>query len=287
MNKYRIRCSSLDRILNCAHSLRLLPITSYKSNFASSGSKIHAEIEEGETEDFSGAKYLEYLSSFPDVKKEFACPEYSTDTWRLTGTVDAWVKDENTLHIIDFKSGYERVSHLASMQLRGYAFLLIKSGIECEYVTLTIFQESSPRSITLPKEIVLSLERQINDSLSSWTFQPGSYCKYCPGAWCCQKLFSSPDPVELMENKKAIENALTQAESYTKKHFRELWHIKKDGRDWKWKKGVEIPQTTKDLTPIQALEKLKLDVEHLIDKKTKEKWKWVGRRNAQKLSNKK
>ena len=217
MTRLTLRCSSLDRVLNCSHSLRL-PKEEDHSVYATAGTEQHRLASEYLIEsqvadakflsprdhletfykgmDANTKFYVDYVEHFFDPQN-MAYIEWSLkvdekeDSFILTGTADAIGIDRETktLHIIDLKSGFEEVLPLTN-QLKGYALLAyVAFDTEpIEQIQLTIIQNEEISSITIEPYQLKHFKDELNDSIISKSYALGDHCRYCPSKIHCLKL---------------------------------------------------------------------------------------------------
>lgn len=242
MTKQIIRCSNLDRIINCSHSL-LLPVEENDSNFAKLGREQHnlaAKYLNNELLDYKNDSsldkntitYIEYVlrlegERFIEVQKQINLVYFI-----LKGKADAVALKDNFIEVVDLKSGFADVLPLSN-QLKGYgliwglqhfsAYDFFKENI-C--IRLTIVQNNQIKSITLSFKDVIKLERLIMDSINKHTYSVGAHCQYCPSKIHCKKLVNSvtlergntEKTIKMVRNKSLIEKMLNEQKDYLLKN---------------------------------------------------------------------
>lgn len=209
-----LRSSQLSRFMSCSGVVDL-PSDSLPSKAAEEGTAWHWVIEEllagrsvnightapnGYTVDedmgYHATKVIEALGN----KKVFS--EYPI-TYRpnpnfnceITGTVDSWWEEADTLYINDFKYGFNLVEVEKNWQLMSYAFGVLLSHPnpgKFKTVVLSIMQprphheDGWYRSIELSTETLYAYYQELASRVEEYftnggVLSTGKHCKYCPG----------------------------------------------------------------------------------------------------------
>ena len=280
----KIRCSELERVLNCAHSLRLPRFEMQTDKHAIEGRLQHAYahtvLAMGTMSDElspNTIKYIEFVKSLKGEKHYEEYLEYEAYGHILTGTSDAVIYNENeSLHIVDLKTGYQEVDPFCD-QLKGYALLWYNKfyNDSRKYqnikIYLSVVQNEEITTVTLHPSDILELSSEINKSLSFSTFDTGPHCKYCPSKIHCLKMHaqvknanenenfidmvrykSEINLIDMVRYKSAIENTLKEAKEYLIKTHPEYFRFVAR-RNKRWIDESIAPTYQKAMTPAQAL----------------------------------
>lgn len=120
----------------------------------------------------------------------------------MFGTVDALIKDNNKLHIIDFKYGFYPVEVVENWQLLCYAIGAFDQGFDAEEIHLTIVQ---PRAfhkdgiirtwtinVFMLEKYRALLKRYADEAMKpNAPLNAGEHCKFCKARATCETLSQS------------------------------------------------------------------------------------------------
>ena len=188
LDKLSLRCSSLDRLFKCSHFVKYPNSSISTSEFASDGTELHNNAEQaikGRCEPRREVFYY-YEYAISKIKKSTLYGVESSfkttfDNFVLTGSVDFWCYIDDTLYIVDLKTGTRRVYPFC-YQLRGYE-LLVKKYLETldiipNQTKLKIFQFG--REFTYTSQINDDLVREITHQLGKLNLPiMGGHCSWC------------------------------------------------------------------------------------------------------------
>lgn len=298
MNNIIIRCSSLDRVFQCAHSLRL-PTFKAPSTYAADGTEKHDRIStiltilstlSGKDDikiDEDIKPYIDYiralnLSVFHVEKK--LTHDYK-DIYTLSGTPDIFGRIKQTLYVIDYKSGFQSVLP-TSLQLQGYAYLILKNKLfnRVREIKLIIFQNDEPEELSLDRNTILKLGAQLSERIKRWTYARGAHCQFCESKLNC-KLMMDDVKALLVDDKNIsrledIEKNKTYLTQLIKDNHHYLLKLHPDkffekSRQKKvWKKGYEKPYSVSKALGLG--EEITQDVEYEIETSTS--WAYRAKR---------
>jgi len=265
--KPTIRCSSLDRILNCAHSLRL-PKHDFESTYATKGTEQHNLAEDYlkgrdvKTLDLNTKMYVEYVKDY-NIEEQL---EHDFKTFVLTGKPDAWHTSHNTLEIVDLKSGHMLVEP-TSNQLKGYAALVLQKE-DAKNIKLTIIQDCEIKTFEFESDgFVKGFINEINKSLENHTFETGDHCNFCPSKPHCLRMYTmlkdDNDVINIIRNKSILTKTMEEMEKVLLRESPELF-IKTYRRYKKWIDEGHAPIEEKTMSVAKAL-KLGLADESMIE----------------------
>lgn len=210
-NDITIRCSSLDRIFKCAHSLRL-PTFKAPSVYADDGTEKHDRIATILSHsDYDGhidadirpyVQYVRELALNPFGVEQKIAYDYK-NIYTLSGTPDLFGKIKETLYVVDYKSGFKSVIP-TSLQLQGYAYLILKNKIfnRIKNVKLIIFQNDEPEEISLDRKVILKLGSKLASKIKQWTYERGAHCQFCESKLNCKLMMD--DVSALLKDDKNI-----------------------------------------------------------------------------------
>ena len=193
----KVRCSSLDRFFKCSYFLNYPDASLPTSPYANEGTikhKLAERILKGEhlevTKDLEF--YIDYINDLKQNSDMFEV-EYKANLGSLRGTVDCFILKDDTLYVIDLKTGAIEINPY-SAQLLGYAYgiknILKKKNILVKKVYSVIIQNCEEKKIdvtNLLNEFKDKFEKQLN--LHN-TNQPnaGSHCNWCSALLECSKI---------------------------------------------------------------------------------------------------
>lgn len=152
----------------------------------------------------------EELEKYPNAKLLVEKRVY-LDKLHITeafGTVDvAIVEPFGTLHIIDYKDGFEWVGHIDNTQMIYYALgICYEEGFDFGEIKTTIYQPKTgragedymPRTDTFAPEKLLRFEKFFIDSIAvcesateDSDLNAGAWCRWCPAKISCPALTKS------------------------------------------------------------------------------------------------
>ena len=241
MLRLNVRCSELDRVFNCAHSL-FLPKTSHETQYTIDGTGQHD----------LAFKYLnsKYINEFDDNMNENTrayClylksksnelvleQSYTEDLgdFDLSGHPDAYYIDGTTLEIVDLKNGHNSVSPLTN-QLKGYAYLITREFKHKKFrkIILTVFQDCQPSSIVINGKILRDFVRRLKRTVKLKNIQPGTHCQFCNRKAHCVALRVNyetddlNDMVYILKHKSAIKSSITSIEKKILSEYPD-WFVK-------------------------------------------------------------
>lgn len=118
------------------------------------------------------------LEIFVEVKKKVEWLDTAPNT-----TVDLILKDKDTMHVLDLKSGEVSVSPVENEQLMYYGRTF--GALDFEHVTLHILQRENIDNWRLTNKFLLDYTTKIQTSeqeilAGDLTLSPGDHCKFCP-----------------------------------------------------------------------------------------------------------
>ena len=268
-----IHCSSIDRILNCAHSA-WLPQEEYTNEYADAGTEQHK----------LAAKYLThhrlpdlnnntttYVRAILDIRQShydvYLMVECSASlefpNYILKGTPDCWFIEDRTLHIFDLKNGETILVEPNCLQLLGYAFLLSKKHYDnFDTIKTYIVQNCEVKSYEVETCELEMLKLAIEKSLKDHTYELGEHCGWCQSKIHCLKMRQQVDNVLTIKDNNAV-HATLKHKTKIEKTLKELfittlstnpeWFDKK-GRNYKeWIDKNKLQIKINHLTPSQAL----------------------------------
>jgi len=270
----KIHCSSLDRVIFCAHSLRL-PIEEQESEFSTRGNILHAlakQLYDNEIiyiDNLEDTKYIQMYVDYLKLKNDYVIEERFSTTIAdseitLSGIIDAYRIDDEELEIVDLKTGFQSVNPLIN-QLKGYAYLILKNTSKNpKKIKLSIHQLGELKSITLdPNGFKELFEAIILESIKNVTYKLGDYCVFCPSKIHCKKFRkyipsltakSNGEMINILRNKNKIIKLIEQIENKLKsenpEYFYTYYKIFKS-----WKDNTKAPKNA--MTVNEAI-KLKL-----------------------------
>lgn len=289
-----VRCSQLDRILNCSHSL-LLPIENMDTVYSLEGTEQHRLASEVLKKNRIDKSLINdntqlYINSVLENETYTIEEKYSIqyDTFILSGCPDAWsiIDKEKTLHIYDLKNGYELVTP-NSYQMIGYALLMyetLKDKHSIDDIKLTIIQDEQKRELTLKPGSLFEFKDRVEKAIVSKTFKDGEHCRYCPSKAHCLIMRNTLDNINTKDRRQMIEIVKRESNLVkTIKDYKSLllseniqWFDRSIRRMKKWKDESKAPlrQTPIRLSPSQALKegydiKDNIEIEESISYKIK------------------
>lgn len=199
--KYKLRCSSLDRLLDCSHFVTY-DLPKYKTpdnEKATIGTAIHEKAYKGVVDDDTRF-YLEYIKD--SIKeKSFS---YENDIFSLSGTCDAYRFNGDALEVIDLKTGEWDV-YPTSLQIVGYAFLVAKTHNWKGNIIGCISQHDDIRSLDITM-LVDGFENLIIELLSDTKPKMGGGCIFCPSLLVCTEVENLIDGVLTGDGSMKIEH---------------------------------------------------------------------------------
>lgn len=251
----KIRCSSLDRILNCGHSA-YLPIEKIENVYAQTGTGQHNLAQEFLTQTDVKLKYkaweamnkntqtyIKYVHNF--IKEGYniyveknMIKEIRPDFY-LQGTPDVWYCHNGKIEIVDLKNGFQEVLPLSN-QLKGYAYLALMQCLQQSQKVyefkITIVQNEKIESLELKCGALHEFIPRIIKSLTSHSFKTGEHCNFCPSKIHCIKMTDMIDLedkiVERVKHKTYLKKTLEESEQKLYNEHPE-WFIEK-----KWGRGT-------------------------------------------------
>lgn len=237
----RISASKISSILQCPY--RFNHGDYIESEYMQAGTNMHAELEKILRTDINaGRKYLQgkypFISFLKNIvehgiedKIEVKIPN-KDDV--LVGVIDYWEKNNDTVHIIDWKTGF--VISDSDIQPLMYAFLLNRKGvwltgnaiIHIAYLNRNIVKTFVYESV---EDVLSRLNNKIELALKylqSDVRIPNKYCQYCQFRFNCIVAPNENDyPEDLVE---AI-NKLKMVERYAnqlKEHIKHRAEVSKE-----------------------------------------------------------
>ena len=199
-----LRASAWQVWQQCALSLTLKDDSPFKPDadeFAQKGTNIHAAIEadlKGEPREKSDDPETEAVIDFAVrvAQSEAAGLPIRTEVFTdakiknvtIGGTADAIIETDNTLTVIDFKTGWKKVEAEGNEQLKIYAHLNQKRG-QTEWRGLIINARLNSLSYTGPhpfeKNYLSNLAADATKRAAAKQTQVGNHCAYCPALAVC------------------------------------------------------------------------------------------------------
>ena len=268
-----IRCSSLDRVMSCAHSLRLPIIVAEEPGYATEGTNKHERaknaIEAGTTTGDSDLdRYIYYVKSYNIETSHQSVILLGDTEYLLRGTCDAYGIDPirgGILEVVDLKTGYKEVSPFCA-QLKGYAYLIIKNkNPDVTHIKLTIFQDGCANSIVVTKEgFCEDFEARLAESVATVSYESGKHCTYCPSKAHCLKMLTlgkvtaeekfkfTDSLLDLVKYKPVIDKLAISAKKYCIEHNPNAFksYVR---RTRVWKDASLAPKEQKTMTVAKAL----------------------------------
>lgn len=251
----KIRCSSLDRILNCGHSA-YLPVEKSETVYAQAGTDQHILAHEFLTTTEVRLKrkvwdkmnkntqlYVKYVHNIIAQGSQVHIEKYLIKEIRpgfyLHGTPDIWYCNNGKIEIVDLKNGFQEVLPLSN-QLKGYAYLALMECLEeakkVYEIKLTIVQNEKIESLEFLCCAFDELIPRIIEAVNSHSFETGEHCNFCPSKIHCIKMTDMIDYedkiVERVVNKSHLKKTLDMSEAKLYNE-RPEWFIEK-----KWGKGT-------------------------------------------------
>jgi hypothetical protein len=283
MRMVKVRCSSLDRVLKCTHSLKL-PVERYgveaskeiidmirndslhidDNQHASQGTAQHILAElyiNGKVEidrlNPNTQVYARYVSNGYTLENSM-CLDF--DGFTLLGTPDAYkIISDDTIEIVDLKNGFQEVS-IFSNQFKGYGVLLLNKYPKVSKVKITIVQNCRKTSQTFKRREIEGLVDVVQKKLKENVWEEGPHCQFCPSVIHCLKKsekltkINAKSMLENLKNESDIVKYLKESKKYLLKHRPEWFNIK-TRRIKKWIDKSQAPREEGILSPAQALAK--------------------------------
>lgn len=275
--KPTIRCSSISRVLQCAHST-LLPKEEFENPYTLAGTIQHeiAEYMLQHKDNYmdeinaNTRLYIDTITSYHAKKlhiEESARHEFPD--FILTGTPDCWFVKGHTLHIFDLKNGENVMIAPNDHQLLAYALLIYHNMLDetnrlesFHTIKTHIVQCEKVETYEVDFHELTVLQAALEKSFRDHSYRIGPSCGWCPSKIHCLKLRGATDEVlffkdddamhRTLKNKSKIEKTLKDMYSVSLKNNPE-WFEKK-GRNYKqWIDSDNAVFDTKALTPTQAL----------------------------------
>ena len=268
-----IRCSSLPRILKCAHSA-YLPQVELESEYAKAGTEQHKMAESVLKKDgkyhyrdlsYNTQLYVDYVCNvhFPNIHIEKSLSYSLPNGIELTGTPDCALFIEWALHIVDLKTGHQPVDP-NNPQMLGYALLALNNydyPDDINVITLNIIQDGEVKSYRVEKEELELFESRLIKSLSEHTFETGDHCNWCQSKPFCQLMnnvtmhgIDGMNHKTILQNERLIKSNIEQIKAHAMEYNPD-WFDKKERNIKKWKDGFVPPQEAKFMSPARALAK--------------------------------
>jgi len=246
-----IRCSSIERVLNCAHSL-FLPVEKSDNFYSEEGNKEHQIAFEFLVEGDKDKKkvlwdkmnpntqlYCKYVNSL--IKKGYKVHLEKTykrqfSNFILQGTPDCWYGENDLIEIVDLKNGYQEIEPFSN-QLKGYALLV--NTLEPFFkklmsIKLTIIQHEEIKSVEFLETGLIDLIYLLDESIVTHRFETSRHCNFCPSKIHCLKMTEPIDKndkiIERVKNKSYIKKMLDESEQKLYDERPEWFREKKWGK---------------------------------------------------------
>jgi hypothetical protein len=292
-----LRASAWQIWQQCALSLTLKDDSPFKpeqDEFAAEGTAIHAAIEsdlkgeprtksdDPETEaviDFAVRVAQSEAAGLPIRTEVFTDAKLKAAT--IGGTVDAKIDADDTLTIIDFKTGWKKVEAENNAQLKIYAHLNQKRG-QKQWRGIIINARLNSISMTGPhpfeKDYLSNLASEAAKRAAAKQTQVGNHCAYCPALTVCVpvrdaiKKWLQPGADDGIKNRKADWSELLNLAKPAETLFK---RVKSDALKYV-ELGGELPGVSieysggsrawpRDLNPVALADRLGVDEKKITE----------------------
>lgn len=250
MKKPFIRCSSLERVLKCGHSV-FLPSEKLTSKYSEDGENQHQIAYNFLSSDDKKIKqlnwdkmnentktYCRYIHNIQKTTSVVLEKHYQKEyrNFILSGHPDCWYMGDDMIEIIDLKNGYQDISILNN-QLKGYA-LLVKDQKSVTKFKLTIIQKSSIECLCLYSEEIENIIPEIEKALFERNITPCGVCQFCPSKIHCiamrvdYKTQNHDEMIYIVKNKTHIISSIKHIETVLESKIPDSF------KEVKWGKGT-------------------------------------------------
>lgn len=296
-----IRASSMDRVLNCTHSVYLPSDAEYleTSEAAKLGSQQHAFAEvflKNRNKTYPDAMnlntrfYVDFISNlnpkYVVIEKRFNLDENS---YIVSGQIDALVIDQqNNLYVVDLKNGRFKVN-ANSYQNQTYLMLLVNTHANFlldpeirDFRSMksyhgVIVQNETVKIEEFTLQQIDDFRKHVKETLAKRIYKTGDHCTFCPSKAHCvlikqkitkvamKKYEDASDEYihETLKDKKIIEKTLEDLWTISINKHPE-WFNKKEIKNRSWIYPDRAPTQVVTLSVNQAL-KSGLSIKDLED----------------------